>query len=1102
MTKTQLQEILSVPFDLDNWRNTLAEIFNVKHFHQQPQPIMLPSNDKAAAANELGSFETEDDRLIGLYQVNVLPGVMLERNKVGLRGLLRNVYQYDVDGALIVFVQGDNWRFSYVSEIRTLDEKGYVTQTITNPKRYTYFFGPGESCRTAVERFQLLSDNGQINLKDIQEAFSVEKISKQFFKEYKEHYSKFVDYLVGSKYKITAFNNDEKAIRDFCKKLLGRIVFLYFLQKKGWLGVPIDGKWGEGDRAFLKNLFLGTGANQSFYAAALTTLFFDTLNTIRENDICELIDGKPCRIPYLNGGLFEKESDKYDFLTFPPQLFTDLFSFFDSYNFTIYEDSPEEHTMAVDPEMLGHIFENLLEDNKDKGAYYTPKEIVHYMTQESLIEYLFTRLNIEHVELVPDRKTRDLFVKGEQAGMTFDQQTDNISREDIEKFIKQKETTDFIVQNAPKINRLLDDVKICDPAIGSGAFPMGLLHEIYSTKQVLHPCIPNAPQWEPAKVKENIIQNSIYGVDIEKGAVDIARLRFWLSLIVDEETPRPLPNLEYKIVVGNSLVPKFEDEVIEIDWDLKSSVGKADEYVQKIQALLKQIVSKQRNYFNPGGDKQKQKQEIRDLKIELLITQLTLNKYRYQAKNPLSSSFAPTAKDRQKDLEIKTTLAGFDRNIARLIALQGNDKPFDHFDWKLDFPDVMNENVAKEVGFDLVVGNPPYISGRKGSISQDEKIYYNKKFSTAEYQLDTYILFIEESSIINKDKGITSLIIPNTWLANHKLQKIRKFLLFEHSIKEIVNMPSNVFEDAVVDTVILIFKKSKDGDNIKIGRISNKNYIFSRVTNPSIFKNNDKYFIDIHIDPISKQIISKIEQDSKAISNLCFVNRGIHAYRKDGYGKSKYQDGFQTELDYEKKSYHSKIQENDSFYPEIRGKNIFPFKFNFSGFYVSWGNWLAEPRDWKFFSGERIYLRKIVGKTFYACYIKENCVADQSVYIAKPKTKEIYSKYILALLNSNALTWYFRIRNNEFDDLFPQVKVTEFKQLPIRIIDKQFQQQFVNIVDEIMNYKNDSIDSTNLEFKLNIMVYKLYQLTYDEVLVVDPAFPLSKEEYENYNGLE
>jgi type I restriction-modification system DNA methylase subunit len=214
------------------------------------------------------------------------------------------------------------------------------------------------------------------------------------------------------------------------------------------------------------------------------------------------------KIPYLNGGLFEKESTKYDFLTFPADLFSNLFEFFDQYNFTIFEDSPEEHTVAVDPEMLGHIFENLLEDNKDKGAFYTPKEIVHYMTQESLIEYLHTQ--------IPDA-----------------------DRNDLENFVKNKVSTgstQLSKEHKQQIDQKLDTVKICDPAIGSGAFPMGLLQEIFGLKERIAYDL-GYKVWSPASVKENIIQKSIYGVDIERGAVDIARLRFWLSLIVDEEMP-------------------------------------------------------------------------------------------------------------------------------------------------------------------------------------------------------------------------------------------------------------------------------------------------------------------------------------------------------------------------------------------------------------------------------------------------------------------------------------------------------------------------------------------------------------------------------------
>ena len=375
-------------------------------------------------------------------------------------------------------------------------------------------------------------------MEDVLDAFSVEKLSKAFFASYKQHYQYFCDHLIHSKgYYLSFFNGQDKAIRDFTKKFLGRIVFLYFLQKKGWLGAK-DLNYKDGDKNFMYNLFKKAKSKNIFYSQWLQQLFFETLNKQRENDDFIMPDGQTLKIPFLNGGLFEKENDKYAGIDFPEALFTGLFDLFDQYNFTIYEDDPNDHTVAVDPEMLGHIFENLLEDNKDKGAYYTPKEIVHYMCQESLKEFLSTHLPVIH-------------------------------KDKLDALIKNSDTNGFSDDELKEIDLQIDKVKICDPAIGSGAFPMGLLQEIFSAKQTLHFFeFGTLENFNASAVKLNIIQNSVYGVDIEKGAVDIARLRFWLSLIIDEELPKPLPNLDYKIVEGNSLVSKFEDEVVTIDWSL------------------------------------------------------------------------------------------------------------------------------------------------------------------------------------------------------------------------------------------------------------------------------------------------------------------------------------------------------------------------------------------------------------------------------------------------------------------------------------------------------------------------------------------------------
>ena len=309
--------------------------------------------------------------------------------------------------------------------------------------------------------------------------------------------------------------------------MLGRIVFLHFLQKKGWLGVPYNEEWGSGDRNFMLNLFKKATEKQkeNFLDEVLEGLFAEGLDCNRA-DKSDLYDTKVeglrnCRIPYLNGGLFERDYLDELAVRFPAEYFDSLLTMLSQYNFTIDENDPNDAEVGVDPEMLGRIFENLLEDNKDKGAFYTPKEIVQYMCRESLIAYLQTDQNEE------DKETIRKFVTMHDAELLGDLKSD----------IEQK----------------LLDVKICDPAIGSGAFPMGLLRELFFCRSAIEPnIIENA-----ANIKRYIIQNNIYGVDIERGAVDIARLRFWLALIVDEKTPEALPNLDFKIMQGNSLLEQY-----------------------------------------------------------------------------------------------------------------------------------------------------------------------------------------------------------------------------------------------------------------------------------------------------------------------------------------------------------------------------------------------------------------------------------------------------------------------------------------------------------------------------------------------------------------
>jgi len=754
--KTLQNSILEKAYQPSTWLDVMKDYFGAKKFHQKPQPISLPNNDIAESAVELGSFYTADERLVGMYEVHLEPKAWLDKNRVGLRNLLRQVYKYDVDGALIVFVQGEKWRFSFVSEIRTEEGKKE-----TEPKRYTYLFGKGESCRTAAERFDKLKGK-PIYLADLFDAFSVDKLNKDFFKSYKEFFEKFsahlasnIDYrklILGSKKELEkGWQDDEaKPIRDFSKKILGRIVFLQFLQKKGWMGVPASNeKWTGGDAKFLQNLFLNYADKEHFHSKALKTLFFETLNKKRSNHLSPSALGANIKIPYLNGGLFDKDISYNHNIDFPADLFKNLLEFFESYNFTIDENDPYDSEVGIDPEMLGHIFENLLEENREKGAFYTPKEIVHYMCQESLIQYLRTHLPECTEDESPATKALENFIRNGIVGERNDKKN-------------------FVVQQAKRIEKLLDKVKICDPAIGSGAFPMGMLQEIFKAKTALDLTL------DYAETKKQIIQNCIYGVDIENGAVEIARLRFWLALVVDEDAPQPLPNLDYKIMQGNSLLESFEG----IDLSKVHTVSKTTTIYEPQKDIFGNIVDPQlkltdvkvlqennlqqlmQDFFNETDPEKKQEQrelinqtvhEHIDYNLELWQRSLE----RQVAEAPDTNKLGLKAATKKKIEELHKQLEDLIEKREKLHELQNAvNKPY--FLWHLFFADVFEKG-----GFDIVIGNPPYIEFKKLP-SKEKELYRN--YQTASRKYDLYVLFIERSNQILKDKGCHYFINPTTFL--------------------------------------------------------------------------------------------------------------------------------------------------------------------------------------------------------------------------------------------------------------------------------------------------------------------------------------------------
>ncbi|MEA5485227.1 MULTISPECIES: Eco57I restriction-modification methylase domain-containing protein [Pseudanabaena] len=1093
----EIKQLFSNAYNRASWKQFLAGVFVGADLFLEPNSVDVDTH-VATSAQRLGFIKINEDGIekqIVLYEVTLADGIILERNRVGLRNALRKHYG-NYAAAFIVYHRPEdrNWRLTYVSEFAG-----------TEPKRYTYVLGEGETVRTAVSRFEKIQEKGRgVSLDDVKDAFSVEKLSKVFFGDYKKHYEDFCNHMLADPYSYqTIFKGDEKGIRDFSKKLLGRIVFLYFIQKKGWLGVKVGDAWGKGDFNFLTDLFQRNKA--LFYEQLLSPLFFDTLNTKRDHDVIELVAGEPCRIPYLNGGLFEEDDRIHRSLVFPVQLFEKLFEFFNQYNFTIYEDDPNDHTVAVDPEMLGHIFENLLEDNKDKGAFYTPKEIVHYMCQESLIEYLTTWFENNGYKVVgfvtigkpeqPSLLSENTVREGQlelEVPVEAESNTKQINRVLIEKLLKKTLSDDerlLVGGYADKFNVALDAVKICDPAIGSGAFPMGLLHEIFTTKQTLYGIVHgNANGFAASEVKLNIIQNSIYGVDIERGAVDIARLRFWLSLIVDESDPKPLPNLDYKIVVGNSLVSKLDDQVIDLDWGMKGIKQTNILYdVSKPERILRSIGEKQREFFSPDSNKKQLSSEIRDLKIDLLISQLELMiKDRGLEAAPIGTG-KKLAEETKKHLQ---TL-GWKSTISQLKKLRAKpDGVLNFFDWKLDFPEVMNERVCDQVGFDIVIGNPPY----KIIFDTEEKKVLEDKFPTFKRNNDLYVAFFEKCFKLLKNKSTLSFITPNTFINGDYFKPLRKEITSYFWIMELIGFKeSKVFSDPTVYVSISFFKKINqneiDNKNTKL-KLSNEDFSSTIVKNITLKLSSEEAFKE------SNYLLDRFNKNY--LDEFFYVKDVGFKYWSIGKGKKRDGNSIGDRILYSGK------QKDIKDLPFIKGKDISKNFINEPSHFLrhNYNDYLVKGIDIFRYSQEFLQINpKIVyrqtSNKIIAALDTSKYLCDKTVHIIVPRQNQPYSLIlVLALINSNLFDYFYKFISQETDGrAFAQVKATYIKKLPLPNIDRLKGTSIYKVANEVVTLKSEGKDTTALEQQIDNLVYKLYELTYQEVKASDPEFELTEQEY-------
>ena len=756
MDKLQLQNIFKNSYNTNTWQQVLRDLFGVTELRNEPKSLENDGNENVEGF-ELGRIVTSDHYEIGLYEFEIKAKHKLKMNRVGLRGLVKSFLKFKVEAALVVYYDKNHWRLSFICDLK--DEK-------TAPKRFTYLFGSDtETYRTPIERFLKLAE-GKVDFAAIREAFSVEKLSKEFFKDYKSQYDKFLKYI----------GVDQKKNRDYIKKLLGRLVFLHFLQKKGWMGVPASNvlnDWSGGDKNYLLNLFHSSQYKNNFLNKVLDVLFFDTLNKERHEDLADPILGENIRIPYLNGGLFEPDSTDKRAVEFPAEYFKGLLELFGQYNFTIDENDPNDAEVGIDPEMLGHIFENLLDDNKDKGTFYTPKEIVRFMCQQSLIEYLETNLG-KHPEIEEFIKTG---------------------------YIERSDRKNFIVANAKAIEQQLDAVKICDPAIGSGAFPMGILSEIFRAKMALNLTL------DPATVKKQIIQNSIYGVDIEQGAVDIARLRFWLSLVVDEEIPQPLPNLDYKIMCGNSLLSRFTlDTPINEVFAQYNKEHKTNFTLESYRELVWE-------YTNTSShDKKNEFRKIIEEIKGAFKTELEAAKKlkRIKLANKINVLESPTLFGDPSKEELKEA-KNLRKDLNKMLQAEKdilNNRLYENsFEWRFELPCLL-DNDGLFLGFDIVIGNPPYL--RIQGIRDVDPAYADElsnKYDAATGSFDLYALFVERGFDIIKDSGLINYIMPVKWTNAAFGKGLRSVVAKNNAANKIVNFGAYQVFNASTYTALQWFKR-------------------------------------------------------------------------------------------------------------------------------------------------------------------------------------------------------------------------------------------------------------------------------------------------------
>ena len=1042
--------------------------------------------------------------------------------------------------ALVFFVPEDddsNYRFSLI-EI-TLDqseESSRISRRYSNPHRYSYFLGKGIAYYTPNK---YLNEYGRVvSLEDLRNRFSVEVLTKAFYQELSDWYA-WAIMVVRFPNDLTTLEDNQKYNSEAMIRLITRLIFVWFLKQRHL--VPnefFDEQFISSHllKNFIPNAkvtLFGKADNSYYYKGILQNLFFAMLNspitpegkdTISERRFSkgrsDYDNNKLMRhqelfidpnlfvelankyVPFLNGGLFDclddKDNGKYidaftdreaiaKQLIVPDYLFfgeeagknIDLSEYYGDkkkkkvsargiidilkrYNFTVEENTPFDQEVSLDPELLGKVFENLLAAynpetqttaRKQTGSFYTPREIVQYMVDESLVAHLKRTVG---EDLEPEYRKLIQYTD-EEPQLTDEQKS--------------------------QIMQSLYNCKVLDPACGSGAFPMGMLQQMV---HILNRIDPNNEQWkemmlenaieeaynaehgvseeEEKEIKADIfrsfdenlnrpdyarklylIENCIYGVDIQPIAIQISKLRFFISLVVDQKTNnnpvdnfgiRPLPNLEAKFVAANTLIGLEKKEATLFD---------SEEIKQKEKEL---ILAKHKIF---GAKTVRTKRKYKDRVAELRVEIANMLKEANYVRN-----------------EVAQQLADWD------MFNQNSHSPFFDSEWMFGISN----------GFDIVIANPPY-----GVLfSEKEKQYFSDNYKHQDYQPESYLIFIEKGIALTKRDGILSYIIPNTWLLNLTTKKIRKHIFATTSLTGIVHFKDYVF-NAIVDTeIISLIKQIPVNRKIKLDIKSYKGDLIESSTinqNDLINKNGSAVSLFIKDDYLS--LINKMSL-FPCLDSLCKITQGTKPFQA-GKGVPK-----QTKEDVKQKAFVSEVPK-EGFRPLLRGSLMNRYKILWNNnYWIKYGEWLAEPRPSASYDApEKIVIRQ-TGDSLIATLDCNQFVVRDNLYTCIGKSPKVMLPAILGLINSKLLNWYYqKVLNPEEGEALAQVKKGHLTQLPIAV---EQEDELYSLVQKRLDVLSEQEHIDSLENEIDKKVYHLYGLTYDEVLIVDPETPITREEYE------